>query len=142
MEPRVPTVPPHLRPPGLYHGGNAAYRDHAGEYPYGLTESRFEAASELLADAGYGPDNPASVRLTVYDVGAWKETATLLRDKLARVGVDLTVEQSPFSAIAERGRNGQLDAFSYGWTMDYPSPASDPGTPDAGGANPEDPPNG
>ncbi|WP_135854646.1 ABC transporter substrate-binding protein [Halorussus salinus] len=114
----------HLTPPGLYPGGNAAYRDHAERYPYGLTETRFEAAKAVLADAGYGPDNPASVRLTVYEVAAWKETATLLRDKLARVGIDLTVEQSPFSAIAERGRNGQLDAFSYGWTMDYPSPDS------------------
>ncbi|UPV74062.1 ABC transporter substrate-binding protein [Halorussus limi] len=114
----------HITPPGIYLGGNSAYRDHAENYPYGLAESQFEAASDVLSKAGYGPDDPASVRLTVYEASAWKETATLLRDKLARVGVDMTVEQAPFASIAERGRNGELDVFSYGWTMDYPSPDS------------------
>ncbi|WP_128478403.1 ABC transporter substrate-binding protein [Halorussus pelagicus] len=112
----------HITPPNLYPGGNAAYRDDAEAYPYNLTESRFEDAKAVLADAGYGPENPTEVRLTVYEGEAWNETATLLRDKLASVGVDLTVEQTTFASIAERGRNGELDAFSYGWTMDYPSP--------------------
>lgn len=114
----------HLTPPNVYAGGAEAYQSHAENYPYGLTESRFEAASDVLADAGHGPDDPAEVTLTVYESAAWNETGKLLRDKLARVGVDLTVEQAPFATIGERGRNGELDAFSYGWVMDYPAPDS------------------
>ncbi|MFC4450362.1 ABC transporter substrate-binding protein [Halorussus aquaticus] len=114
----------HLTPPNVYPGGNSAYQSDAEEYPYGLDESRFEAARDALADAGHGPDDPAEVTLTVYDAAAWFETGKLLRDKLARVGVDLSVERAPFPTIAERGRNGKLEAFSYGWVMEYPAPDS------------------
>ncbi|WP_276301599.1 ABC transporter substrate-binding protein [Halorussus lipolyticus] len=114
----------HLTPPNLYPGGNPAYEDHAEQYPYGLGESRFDEAQSVLSEAGYGPDNPAEMTLSVYDATAWFETGKLLRDKLARVGVDVSVERVPFATIAERGQNGDLDAFTYGWVMDYPSPES------------------
>lgn len=114
----------HLTPPNLYPGGNPAYEDHAEQYPYGLDDSRFDEARSVLSEAGYGPDNPAEMTLSVYDATAWFETGKLLRDKLARVGVDVSVERIPFPTIAERGQNGDLDAFTYGWVMDYPSPES------------------
>ncbi|WP_276299561.1 ABC transporter substrate-binding protein [Halorussus lipolyticus] len=114
----------HFTPPSIYPGGAPEYTKHAKEnYPYGYNEERIDKAKEVMEEAGYGPDNKAKVTFTVYESSStWPELAKLLRDKLTSAHVDMSVEKAPFSTLLKRGRNGNLQAYSLGWVMDWPAP--------------------
>ncbi len=113
----------HLTPPSLFPGGPEAYDRHArGHYPYGVGETRLDAAERTLREAGYDPGDPAELTFTVYEGANWRTTGERLRDQLAAVGVELTLEEAPFPALAKRRENGALEMFSFGWSMDYPAP--------------------
>jgi len=114
----------HFTPPSIYPGGAPEYEKHAEEnYPYGYNEADLQKATEVMEEAGYGPDNKAEVTFTVYESSdTWPELAKLLRDKLTSAHVDMEVEKAPFSTLLKRGRNGNLGAYSLGWIMDWPAP--------------------
>jgi len=114
----------HFTPPGIYPEGAEAYRQHAEEnYPYGYNEQLLDDARSVMEEAGYGDDNRASFTITVYEGSStWNDLAVLMRDKLTSAYVDMEVESAPFSTLLERGRNGDLDAYSLGWVMDWPAP--------------------
>ncbi len=114
----------HFTPPSIYPGGAPEYTKHAKEnYPYGYDEAKLDKAKEVMEEAGYGPDNKAKVTFTVYESSdTWPELAKLLRDKLTSAHVDMSVEKAPFSTLLKRGRNGNLEAYSLGWIMDWPAP--------------------
>ncbi len=110
----------HLTPPNLFPGGPEGYDRHVREeYPYGIGETRLDAAERVLRGAGYAPDDPAEVTFTTYEGDNWRSTGELLRDQLTAVGVELTIEEAPFSALAKRRESGALEMFSFGWAMDY-----------------------
>ncbi|WP_435177481.1 ABC transporter substrate-binding protein [Halorussus sp. AFM4] len=114
----------HFTPPSIYPGGAPAYRKHAkNNYPYGYNETQLDKARQVMKDAGYGPDNKASFTFTVYESSStWPDLGKLLRDKLASAHIDMTIETAPFSTLLKRGRNGNLEAYSLGWLMDWPAP--------------------
>ena len=60
------------------------------------------------------------LEFTTYESGFWEETASILRDQLASAYIDLSVTPTQFSTLTERGRNGDHDAYTLGWGMDYP----------------------
>ncbi|NEU59081.1 ABC transporter substrate-binding protein [Halorussus sp. MSC15.2] len=114
----------HFTPPSIYPGGPDAYNKHAKEnYPYGYNETQLKKAKKVMEDAGYGPDNKASFTFTVYQSSStWPELGKLLRDKLASAHIDMSIQKTPFSTLTKRGRQGNLEAYSLGWIMDYPAP--------------------
>jgi peptide/nickel transport system substrate-binding protein len=114
----------HFTPPSIYPGGATEYTSHAEEnYPYGYDESQLDKAEEVLQEAGYDSDNPASFTFTVYESSdEWADLGKLLRDKLQSVNVEMEIERAPFSTLLQRGRNGELEAYSLGWVMDWPAP--------------------
>jgi peptide/nickel transport system substrate-binding protein len=114
----------HFTPPNIYPDGPGAYETHAEEnYPYGYNETQLEKARKVMEEAGYGPDNKASFTFTVYESSStWPDLGKLLRDKLASAHIEMTIEKTPFSTLTKRGRNGNLEAYSLGWIMDYPAP--------------------
>ncbi|WP_257299279.1 ABC transporter substrate-binding protein [Haloarchaeobius sp. FL176] len=113
----------HLTPPGIYPGQAEAYKAHAEErYPYGYNETLLGEARQVMEDAGYGPNNKYEVTLTTYESDTWQGLGTILRDKLANAHVNLQLEEAPFSTLLNRGRNGNLGAYSLGWVMDWPAP--------------------
>ena len=114
----------HFTPPSIYPGGATEYKSHAKEnYPYGYNEGQLDEAKKVMEEAGYGDDNRASFTFTVYESSnTWADFGTLLQDKLASVYIDMEVERAPFSTLLERGRNGDLQAYSLGWVMDWPAP--------------------
>jgi peptide/nickel transport system substrate-binding protein len=119
---RPGTVAAHLTPPGIYPDGKAAYLDHADDYPYGPDRTNIDQARRVMEDAGYSDNDPYELELTIYESNFFSETAALLRDQLASAHVDLEIQQAQFSTLLSRGRNGDLEAFSLGWVMTYPSP--------------------
>lgn len=109
----------HLTPPGLYPGGGAAYDEHASDYPYG-PGSDLDAATQAMEDAGYGTDNRFSLTMTSYDSTFFENMLKVIRDQLETAYIDMTIEPTPFSTITQRGRQGQLEAYTLGWGPDWP----------------------
>ncbi|USZ69722.1 ABC transporter substrate-binding protein (plasmid) [Halorussus salilacus] len=114
----------HFTPPTIYPGGPEEYQSHAEEnYPYGYNETQLDQARQVMEEAGYGQNERYSFTMTVYESSdTWEDVAVLLRDQLASAHIDMAVESAPFSTLLERGRNGNLGAYSLGWVMDWPAP--------------------
>ncbi|WP_435348442.1 ABC transporter substrate-binding protein [Haloarchaeobius sp. HRN-SO-5] len=112
----------HLTPPGIYPGQGPAYDQHAEQnYPYGYNTTDLESARQVMEEAGYGPNNEYDLTFTTYQSDTWQGLGTILRDKLANAHVNLTLEEAPFSTLLNRGRSGNLAAYSLGWIMDWPA---------------------
>ncbi|WP_439028463.1 ABC transporter substrate-binding protein [Haloarchaeobius sp. DT45] len=113
----------HFTPPSIYPGGNKAYQKHAEEnYPYGYNETDLESARQVMEDAGYGPNNKYEVTFTTYKSDTWQGLGKLLRDKLSTAHINMKLEEAPFATLLNRGRQGNLAAYSLGWVMDWPAP--------------------
>ncbi|MFW5965300.1 MAG: ABC transporter substrate-binding protein [Halodesulfurarchaeum sp.] len=109
----------HLTPPGLYPGGATAYDEHAEEYPYG-PGSDLESARQVMEDADYGEDERFSLTMTSYESNDFEEMLQIIRDQLESVHIDMTIEPTQFSTITQRGRQGDLEAYTLGWGPDWP----------------------
>ncbi|UPV98862.1 ABC transporter substrate-binding protein [Halorussus gelatinilyticus] len=114
----------HFTPPAIYPGGNDAYQKHAQqEYPYSYRQTDLQKARQVMKEAGYGPNNRYSFTFTVYQrSNTWPQVGQLLRDKLSSAYIDMNIETAPFSTLLQRGREGNLQAYSLGWVMDWPAP--------------------
>ncbi len=113
----------HFTPPRIYPGGPQQYNQHAeNNYPYGYNETQLEQARQMMEDAGYGPNNQYQFTLTTYQSTTWQSIAKIIRDQLASAHIDLQLQQAPFSTLLQRGRNGNLQAYTLGWIMDWPAP--------------------
>lgn len=117
----------HYTPPSVYPGGQEAYMEHAREnYPYGVNESRMSDAQAEMEAAGYGEDSPAEVTLTVYtdrNPDAYQRIAEQMRSRLSAAYIELSIDTAPFNTIINGAINGELDMFSLGNGLEYPSPA-------------------
>jgi len=110
-------------PKSIFPGGAQNYNDRAeNEYPYGYDDSQLGEARSVMEEAGYGENERLGIELTIYESGVWSETASILRDQLQSVYIDLEVNQAPFNTLLERGRNGELEMYSLGWVADWPAP--------------------
>lgn len=117
----------HQAPPSVYPGGKEAYDQHAEEnFPYGYREAQIDEARRVMEDAGYGENNRASITLTLYNdrnPDAYSRIADLIRTKAQSVYVDLTLERAPFNTIIDEAVSGNLDMYTLGNGLEYPSPA-------------------
>jgi len=117
----------HQAPPSVYPGGKEAYDRHAQEnFPYGYREARIDEARSLMEEAGYTSDNPAELTLTVYNdrnPDAYARIADLIRTKASAINLELTVETAPFGTIIDEAISGNLDMYTLGNGLEYPSPA-------------------
>ncbi|WP_049918408.1 ABC transporter substrate-binding protein [Natronobacterium lacisalsi] len=107
-------------PSAMWPGGNDAYEDFIADYPYSRDEADRESAREVLEEAGYTEDDPYELTLTTYESDVFQEAGRELRDQLSGLGVELSLEQSPFATLQERGESGDLEFYSLGWTWSWP----------------------
>ena len=117
----------HQAPPSVYPGGKEAYDQHAEEnFPYGYREAQIDEARSVMEDAGYGENNRASITLTLYNdrnPDAYSRISNLIRSKAQSVYVDLSIERAPFNTIIDEAVSGNLDMYTLGNGLEYPSPA-------------------
>ncbi|MFC7187729.1 ABC transporter substrate-binding protein [Halorubrum yunnanense] len=117
----------HQAPPSVYPGGKEAYDQHAEEnFPYGYREAQIDQARSVMEEAGYGENNRASLTLTLYNdrnPDAYSRIADLIRSKAQSVYVDLSIERAPFNTIIDEAVSGNLDMYTLGNGLEYPSPA-------------------
>jgi ABC-type transport system substrate-binding protein len=113
----------HLTPPLIYPGGGNAYTSHAEEsYPYGYNSVDIEGAKAVMEEAGYSDSNRYEMQWTQYTSQSWKQMAQILQDRLSAAYIDMKIEEAEFSTLLQRGRNGNLEAYTLGWIADWPAP--------------------
>jgi peptide/nickel transport system substrate-binding protein len=113
----------HITPPLIYPGGGNAYDQHVEEsYPYSPGEVDVQSAQQVMEDAGYGEDNRFSFTFTHYQSQTWSEIAQILQQSLSPAYIDMQIEQAQFGTLLNRGREGNLEAYTLGWIADWPAP--------------------
>ena len=116
----------HQAPPTVYPGGKEAYDQHAEEnFPYGYREAQPDQARTVMEEAGYGEDNRASITLSLYNdrnPDAYSRIADLVRSKAESIYIDLEIERAPFGTIIDEAVSGNLDMYTLGNGLEYPSP--------------------
>ncbi len=117
----------HQAPPSVYPGGKEAYDQHAQEnFPYGYREAQVDEAKRVMEEAGYSDSNRASITMTLYNdrnPDAYSRIADIIRSKAASIYIDLEIERAPFNTIIDEAINGNLDMYTLGNGLEYPSPA-------------------
>jgi peptide/nickel transport system substrate-binding protein len=113
----------HLTPPLVYPEGKSAYDQHVEEaYPYSAGEVDVEGAQQVMEEAGYGEDNRFSFTFTHYESQTWSEIAQIIQQSLSPAYIDMEIEQAQFGTLLNRGREGNLEAYTLGWIADWPAP--------------------
>ena len=80
-------------------------------------------AKALLAEAGYGPNNPFP-KITIWynQHGTWQKVAESIQADLKAIGVDAELQSAQWSTYLDKVRRYDLDIFRLGWMADYPDP--------------------
>ncbi len=68
-----------------------------------------DAARELLAAAGYGPDNPLEITILTSTFPTYDAMATVMQAQLAEVGINATIEVLDFGGLAAAASAGEYD---------------------------------
>lgn len=110
-------------PPGMWPGGDDAYQSFVDEWPYSPNETDRDAARQVLEEAGYTEDDPFELTLTTYDSEAFQEFATLTRDKVTGLGIDLSIDEAEFGTLIGRGEDGDLEMYTLGWIWSWIDPS-------------------
>ena len=83
-------------------------------------EARDTKAKELLAEAGYGPDNPLKFTLN-YNTseGHAKIAAAIQQMYLQKLGVEMTPQNFEWAVHTDKLQSGDYEMARYAWCADY-----------------------
>jgi ABC-type transport system substrate-binding protein len=78
-----------------------------------------EKAKALLKEAGYGPDKPLDVVLSVSPLQGWDESHVLMQQQLAAVGINAKIESRQFASWVDymTEQNKRTSGTPMIWTM-------------------------
>ena len=108
-----------LVPPGIDNYGEPAYVAYRDDSMF----DREEQAIALLAEAGYGPDNPLQVEIRYNTSENHKNTATAIADMWKPLGVEVTLLNTDTAThYAHLRDKGDFDIARAGWIGDYSDP--------------------
>ena len=106
-------------PPGIGNYGEPAYADYKDLPMF----DREEQAMVLLAEAGFGPDNPLQVEIRYNSSENHQKTATAVADMWKPLGVEVTLFNTDLkSHYAHLRDRGDFDVARAGWIGDYSDP--------------------
>jgi oligopeptide transport system substrate-binding protein len=115
MLPAYALVPPGI---GNYEGGGAT-----PEWAEMSPLDREDRALELLAEAGYGPDNPLTLEISYNASENHKNTSTAIADMWKPLGVNVTFNVRDLSAhYAHLRDTSDYQVARAGWIGDYSDP--------------------
>ena len=114
----------HFTPPSIFPNGPSNYQEQAQDYKYGYqTGPQLGQATQIMEDAGYGPDNRFSMSFNMPSstASSWgSDLFTLLRDQLTEAYIDIELQSADWNAFLNTGRQGDFDMYYLGWIADYP----------------------
>ncbi len=81
-----------------------------------------EKAKTLLAEAGYpnGKGLPELVYDTRNSSTTQRQRAEFFKGELAKIGIKLKIQMNTFPGYLKKARDGKLQIWLDGWTLDYP----------------------
>ena len=82
-------------------------------------EQRIEKARGLLADAGYGPDNPLALSLQYNTDENHKKLAIAAQQFWKPLGVNITLNNVEWKVHTDRMQSQDFDMARYAWCADY-----------------------
>lgn len=106
--------------------GNAASAPYTSTIKYSIAEENepntkdIENAKQLLKEAGY--EDGFSLTITTSDRQERIDAATIMKEDLKEIGIDINVEVLEWSAFIEKIENGEHDLFMISWISDSPDP--------------------
>lgn len=86
-----------------------------------------ERAIDLLKEAGYGPDNPIDVVLSVHRLPGWDLMHQMMQQHLKAVGINAKIETREVAAFFDhmRSENHRTEGPPVIWTMGFSGPDPD-----------------
>lgn len=98
----------------------AGFIDPGVDYANWTQEERDQKAKELLAEAGYGADNPLQFELLYNTSETHKKIATAISAMWdQKLGVKAAPVNMEWKTMLETGRNKDFDMIRYAWIGDY-----------------------
>lgn len=107
-------------PPGMANSGESSEVDWA-EMPY---PEKVEMAKALIAEAGYGKDNPLKVTLRYNTSDNHKRVAVAVAAMWKALGVEAKLFNSELKVHYAEIRKGEFDVARAGWLADYNDPVN------------------
>jgi oligopeptide transport system substrate-binding protein len=107
-------------PPGI-----EGYQPYEADYADLDQLAREDEAAAILAELGYGPDNPLKVELRIYNSDNNQGNAVAVQEQLHQLGVEATILNTDVGThygVMENG--GDFDLGLGGWIADYKDPES------------------
>ncbi len=80
---------------------------------------RLEKAKALMAEAGYGSDNPLDLTLQYNTSEDHKKIAIAASQMLKQIGVNITLDNYEWKVHTDRMHNQDFDMARYAWCGDY-----------------------
>lgn len=89
------------------------------DYAKWTQEERLAKAKELLAEAGFGPDNPLKLTLNYNTSEDHKKIAIAVQQFWKGIGVDLTLNNMEWKVHTDKMQNQDFEVARYAWCGDY-----------------------
>lgn len=89
------------------------------DYSHWTQEERTAKAKELLAEAGFGPDNPLKLTLNYNTSEDHKKIAIAVQQFWKGVGVELTLNNMEWKVHTDKMQNQDFEVARYAWCGDY-----------------------
>jgi peptide/nickel transport system substrate-binding protein len=99
------------------------YYDASAVAAAGYDKPNVDKAKSLMASAGYSPSNPLKLTIiTITGYTDWDASLAVIKQNLASVGIDLTVQDLAQQTFNNRLYTGDFDLAYYGEPTSGPSP--------------------
>lgn len=98
----------------------------APDIPYGhwTQPERLDKAKALLAEAGYGPDNPLRLTIQYNTDENHKKLAVAVQQFWKAIGVNVTLANYEWKVHTDRLQNQDFEVARYAWCADYNEPST------------------
>ena len=89
------------------------------EYAHWTQQERTDKAKALLAEAGYGADNPLKLNIIYNTADVHKKIAVAVQQFWKGIGVEVTVENMEWKVLLDRYAKAEFEIGRYAWCADY-----------------------
>jgi oligopeptide transport system substrate-binding protein len=110
---------------GMVPPGIAGYESYEADYADMDQIEREEEAARILAELGYGPENPLHLEIRFNTSENHQNTAVAIQEQLRPLGIEVTMTNTDTAThYGHLEQKGDFDYARAGWIADYKDPES------------------